>query len=196
MALIIVLSVFNSLEKMVSAIFNTFDPDIKITAAEGKLFTADSSTLVSLGSIKGVSCYSLSVEENALLKYGDRQFIATIKGVDENYVKVTSIDSSLWEGEFILKNDKGRVYAIPGVGVAQYLGIRINFITPLSIYVPKKTEATTLNAENAFNKRYIFPSGIFEVEKEYDSRYVYVPIDFARELMETSTGITSIEIKF
>ncbi len=196
MALIIILSVFNGLETMVSAIFNTFDPDIKITAAEGKTFIADTTRLKLLAKVDGLSCYSQTIEDNALLKYGSREYIATIKGIDENYAMVSNIDSSMWEGEFILKNEKGRPYAIPGIGVAQYLGIRVNFITPLEIIFPRKTGAVNFNAENSLNRKFIFPSGIFEVEKEYDSKYVYIPIDFARELTETDKGVTTIEIKF
>jgi lipoprotein-releasing system permease protein len=196
MALIIILSVFNGLETMVSAIFNTFDPDIKITAAEGKTFIADTSRLKLLANVEGLSCYSLTIEENALLKYGERQTIATIKGVDDNYAMVSNIDSSMWEGEFILRSEKGRPYAIPGIGLAQYLGIRVNFITPLNIYVPRKTGSTTINSEEAFIKKFIFPSGIFQVEKEYDSKYIYIPIEFARELTEIFDGVSSIDIKF
>jgi lipoprotein-releasing system permease protein len=195
MALIIILSVFNGLETMVSAIFNTFDPDIKITAAEGKTFIADTSRLKLLAKVEGLSCYSLTIEENALLKYGSRQTIATIKGIDDNYAMVSNIDSSMFEGEFTLRSDKGRPYAIPGIGVAQNLGIRISFITPLEIIFPKKTGSTSFNAENALNHKFIFPSGIFEVEKDYDSKYVYVPIDFARELTETGEAVSTLEIK-
>jgi lipoprotein-releasing system permease protein len=195
MALIIILSVFNGLETMVRSIFNTFDPDIKITAAEGKTFIPDTSRLKLLANVEGLSCYSLTIEENALLKYGERQYIATIKGVDDNYAMVTDIDSSMWEGEFTLRSDRGRPFAIPGVGVAQYLGIRVNFITPLNIFVPRKNGNST-NPENAFVKKYIFPSGIFQIEKEYDSKYVYIPLEFARELTEIEDGVTSIEIKF
>lgn len=197
MALIIILSVFNGLETMVSAIFNTFDPDIKITASEGKTFIADTARLKLLAKVEGLSCYTLTIEDNALLKYGSRQYIATIKGIDDNYAMVSNIDSSMWEGEFMLRNDKGRPYAIPGIGVAQYLGIRVNFITPLEIIFPRKTgSGTNINAENSLNHKFIFPSGIFEVEKEYDSKYVYIPIDFARELTETDKGVTTVEIKF
>jgi len=195
MALIIILSVFNGLETMVRSIFNTFDPDIKITAAEGKTFTADTSQLRMLANLDGISCYSLAIEENALLKYGERQYIATIKGVDDNYAMVTDIDSTMWEGDFILRSERGRPYAIPGVGVAQYLGIRVNFITPLNIYVPRKS-GNALNSENAFMKKFIFPSGIFQIEKDYDSKYIYIPIEFARELTENDDGVTSIEVKF
>ena len=196
MALITILSVFNGLETLVSSIFNTFDPDLKITPARGKTFIPDASRLKMLANIDGVACYSLTLEENALLKYGERQFIATIKGVDDSYSKVTSIDSSMWEGEFLLKSENGRQWAIPGIGIAQYLGIRINFIDPLFIYVPRKTASTSLNPEDAFNRRFIFPSGIFQIEQEYDSKYIYLPLDFARELIDNDEGVSSIEIKF
>lgn len=196
MALIIILSVFNGLETMVSSIFNTFDPDIKITASEGKTFVPDTTRLKLLAKVGGLSCYSLTIEDNALLKYGSREFIATIKGIDENYAMVSNIDSSMFEGDFILKNDKGRPYAIPGIGVAQYLGLRVNFITPLEIIFPRKTGSTNFDAENSLNRKFIFPSGIFEVEKEYDSKFVYIPLDFARELTETEKGVSTIEIRF
>jgi lipoprotein-releasing system permease protein len=196
MALITILSVFNGLETLVSSIFNTFDPDLKITPAEGKTFIPDTSRLKMLANVDGVACYSLTLEENALLKYGERQFIATIKGVDDNYSSVTNIDSSMWEGEFLLRSENGRQWAIPGVGIATYLGIRINFIDPLFIYVPRKTASSNLNPEDAFNRRFIFPSGIFQIEQEYDSKYIYVPLDFARELIENDAGVSSIEVKF
>jgi len=196
MALIIILSVFNGLEMMVTSIFNTFDPDLKITAAEGKTFIPDSARLTLLTRADGISCYSLTLEENALLKYGDKQVIGTIRGVDENYVRVTDIDSALWEGEFILTSEKERPWAVPGLGVAQYLGIRINFITPLFIYVPRPGAPTSINPEEAFNRKYIFPSGIFQIEQSYDSKYVYLPLSFTRELIQNEKSISSIEIKF
>jgi lipoprotein-releasing system permease protein len=195
MALIIVLSVFNGLENMVRSIFNTFDPDLKITAAVGKTFIPDSSSLKLLANINGISCYSQTIEENALLKYGDKQQIASVKGVDENYGLVTGLDSSMWDGDFILKSDKGRPYAVLGIGVANYLGVRVNLITLLSINVPRRTASINLNPENAFIKKYIVPSGIFEVEQQYDSKYVFIPIEFARELLENESGVSSIEIK-
>lgn len=196
MALIIILSVFNGLERMVSGIFNTFDPDIKITAAEGKTFVPDSVRLNLLSDINGVATWSLTLEENALLKYGDSQYIATIKGVDANYADVTAIDSAMWEGEFMLRSENGREWAIPGMGVAQYLGIRVNFIEPLNIILPRKSAGLSMNPENALKNRYIAIAGIFEVEKEYDSKFVYIPLEFARELIEMDDAVTNIEIRF
>lgn len=195
MALIIILSVFNGLEKMVTGIFNTFDPQIKITAAKGKTFIPDSSLVARLSKVRGVEAWSFSIEENALLKYGDRQYIATIKGVDDNYSRVSDIDSSMWEGEFRLRSENGRPWAIPGIGVAQTLGIRINFVQSLNIILPRRTAGLSMNPETALKNRYILPSGIFEVEKEYDSKYVYVPLEFARDLIEADSAVTDIEVK-
>jgi lipoprotein-releasing system permease protein len=195
MALIIILSVFNGLESMVNMIFSTFDPDLKVTVTEGKVFTPDSANLVRLSEIKGVAVFSLTLEENALLRYGDRQYIAVIKGVDDNYKYVTNIDSSMWEGEFKLKTEKNNPEAVIGMGVANSLGIRINFITALNIFVPRRTGSVNLNAENAFSKKYIFPSGIFEIEQEYDSKYIFLPLDFTRELLEYNSEVSSIEVK-
>jgi lipoprotein-releasing system permease protein len=196
MALVIILSVFNGLEKMVSTIFNTFDPDLKISAAEGKTFVPDTARLSMLAHVNGVSVYSLTLEENALLKYGDRETVATVKGVDDNYHNVTAIDSAMFEGEFTLEGNNGRQYAIPGIGVAQFLGLRINFVQSLNILIPKRTAGLNFNPETALTKRYLLPSGIFQVEKEYDSRYVYIPLSLARDLTENENGVTAIEVKF
>jgi lipoprotein-releasing system permease protein len=195
MALIIILSVFNGLEGMVNKIFNTFDPDLIITIAEGKVFTPDSASLIRLSEIKEISAYSLTLEDNIALEYGDRQSVATMKGVDDNFKDVTDIDSSMVEGEFRLKTKNGGAEAVVGLGVAKYLGLNINFITPISIWVPRRTAGNSLNSEKALIHKYIFPSGIFGVEQEYDSKYLFVPIEFSRELLEYDNQISSVEIR-
>jgi len=172
----------------VTSIFNTFDPDLKITVAEGKTFVADTSKLRLLSKVNGVSCYSLAIEENALLKYNERQVIATIKGVDDNYEKVTGIGNSMWEGQFVLRANTGRPHAVIGVGIAQYLGLRTNFVEPLWIYVPSRKSGNTLNPDEAFNNEFIFTSGIFQIEQEFDSKYLFIPLDFARSLIGPETG--------
>ncbi|HQG55499.1 MAG TPA: DUF4296 domain-containing protein [Bacteroidales bacterium] len=195
MALIIVLSVFNGLEDLINRIFTVFDPDLRITAAEGKVFTPDSSKLLNLSKVPGIEAYSFTLEENSLLKYGDRQYIASLRGVDDNYSKVTGIDSIIVEGEYRLQSVGGRPEAVVGAGVASYLGINVNFITPLHVYVPKRTGSVNLNPENAFIEKYLFPSGIYQIEHEFDSKYYFVPLDFAREILEYETEISSIDIR-
>jgi lipoprotein-releasing system permease protein len=195
MALIIILSVFNGLEAMINNIFNTFDPDISITAAMGKVFKPDSASLVKLAEIKDISAFSLTLEDNVALRYGDRQFIATMKGVDKNFTHVTHLDSSMYEGEFRLSAANDEPRAVIGLGVAKYLGLNVNFVNPLFIYVPRRTAGNNINSENALIRKYIFPSGVFQVEQEYDSKYLFVPLDFCRDLLEYDNMISSIEIR-
>lgn len=196
MALIIILSVFNGLEEMVKSIFGTFDPDIEITVTEGKVFVPGPGQLELLSSIPGVEDYSLVLVENALLKYGEKQYIATVKGVEDSYSSITGLDSVMWDGEFILRGESGREFAVVGQGVANNLGIGLNFLTPINIYVPRRTgSAGSINTPNAFIRKYIFPSGIFNIEQEFDSRYIFVPISMMRELLEYSVEVSAIELK-
>jgi lipoprotein-releasing system permease protein len=194
MALVVILSVFNGFDEVVKSLFNSFDPDIRITAVRGKVFTPDEN-FSQVKTLPGVLHYSEILEENGLLKYGERQHIATIKGADESFIKVTGIDSMVYDGEMILK-DKNRSYAVIGQGVAYSLQVGLNFINPLFVYMPKRVGTINLaNPDDAFRRNYLMPSGIFAIEQDYDSRYVIVPIDFMRELLDYTTEVSSIEIK-
>ncbi len=198
MALIIVLSVFNGLEDMVKSIFSTFDPDLEIRISEGKVFEPTSEHTKGLDAIEGIAHWTMILEENALLRYDEKQYIATVKGVEDNYKHITDLDSDsiMWDGEFTLKDENGRMYAVVGMGVAQNLGIGLHFLSSINIYVPKRTgEVRNTDLSSAFKREYIFPSGIFAVEQDFDSRYIFVPIDLMRNLLEYDTEITAIEIK-
>jgi len=193
MALVTILSVFNGFDRLVKSLFNSFDPDIQITKAEGKAFVPDSIPFNRIKNHSSVLYYSEVVEENALLRYGDKQYVANIMGVDTIYSRITGIDTMMMEGEFnLLKNN--RPYTVVGQGVAYYLGVGLHFIDPIMIYVPRRSATVSLNPENAFSKRFIYPSGIFRIEQEIDSKYLIVPIAFARELLEYDKEVTSIEI--
>ncbi|MBS0011696.1 MAG: FtsX-like permease family protein [Bacteroidales bacterium] len=195
MVLIIVLSVFNGLEDMVNTLFSTFDPDLEIRISRGKVFSPTEEQMQALDEMEGIAAWSVVLEENSLLRYDKKQYIATVKGVSENYNDITGLDSVMWDGEFILKAANGRPYAVVGLGVANNLSIGLNFINPLIIYVPQRL-GNVSNPANAFVRQVIFPSGIFSVEQEYDSRYIYVPIDVMRELLMYKDEVSSIEIKF
>lgn len=194
MALIVILSVFNGFDNLVQSLFNSFDPDIKITIKEGKTFSSGAERIQNLKKLKGVLYMSEIIEENALLKYDDRQYIVTVKGVSDEFINMSGIDSMIIDGEFILKENKNN-YAVIGQGVALNLAVGLNFITPINIYVPKRTQKVSLNPEKAFSRKYIFPSGIFAIQQDFDSRYIIVPIDFARDLLDYSNEVSAIELK-
>lgn len=194
MALIVVLSVFNGFQSLISTLFSAFDPDLKITVAEGKVFDPTSDVFTQIKNMPGVIRYAEVLEENALLHYDDKEYIATIKGVSDSFGTMTGIRDMMVEGEFLL-NAGNRPYAVIGQGVAYYLSVGLNFVYPIVIYVPKRTASVGSNPAEAFNQQYIYPSGIFSVEKETDIKYVLVPIHFARSLLEYEKEVSSLELK-
>lgn len=194
MALVVILSVFNGFDEVVKSLFNSFDPDIEITATRGKVFIPGE-RFQQIREMEGVQYYAEVLEENALLKYDERQHIATIKGVDESFINVTGIDSMVYEGDMVLKDNK-RSYAIVGQGVAYNLQIGLNFINPLFVYMPKRVGRINLaNPDDAFRRQYIFPKAIFAIEQDYDSKYVIVPIEFIRNLLDYNNEASAVEIK-
>ena len=194
LGLILVLSVFNGFEGLVISLYNSFNPDFTITAKPGKSFIPDSSSLTALGNIEGVRAVSKVIEENALLTYGDKQYIATIKGVDTNYGEITGIDSSMYEGIFLLKQGNLQ-FAVLGAGIDQSLGV--NYEDPfgfITVYVPKKGTSGVINPEDAFNREVIKPAGSFAIQAEFDSKYIFVPLEFARQLTGYSKEVSALEV--
>ena len=193
LSLVVILSVFNGLDGLIKSLFSSFDPDIKITLNEGKTFNTDTKQFNQIKKLEGIAVYSEVIEENALLRYGDKEFVATVKGVDGSFSLMTGIDSMMIDGGFTLKK-KDKMFAVVGYGIASALSLGLNFIEPIIIYVPKMTGKTNINIQNATNRKIIYPSGIFSIQQEIDSKYIIVPIEFARSLFEYSSKITSFEI--
>jgi len=194
MALIIVLSVFNGFESVVVSLFNAFDPDLKITPAQGKTFRLSDLPADSIKKLPGVIHFTEVIEENALLRYHDRQCIATIKGVGSGYQNYSPLDSMLIEGNFVLEQDSN-MFAVPGVGIADVLSL--DLVDPgnvISVYVPARNASLSGLPDESFNTGLIQPSGIFSISAEFDIKYMLVPLSFARNLFEYPDEISSVEI--
>ncbi|MCK5135306.1 MAG: FtsX-like permease family protein [Bacteroidales bacterium] len=195
MALVIVLSVFNGFDQVVKSLFSSFDPDIKISAVQGKTFIPDESVIREIESLPGVAAMSEVVEENVLLLYGDKQHIATIKGVDEAFKEVSGLDSMIYDGTMKLK-DQNRPYAVVGQGIAYSLRIGLSFVDPLFVYtIDRKAQINMAQPEESIRRDFIYPSGIFSIEQDFDSRYIIVPVEFVRELLSYEDEVSFLEIK-
>ncbi len=193
-ALIIVLSVFNGFEDVIISLYNTFDPDFEITAVKGKTFHENTFPEKDILTIEGVKAVAGVVEEDALFKYGDKQYIARIKGVSENYPAVSKLDSVIVDGSLVLQEGNAN-FAVVGAGVAWFLGINLNdYKSLLNIYVPKRGRASSFDFNNAFNSEVIHPAGVFSVQQEFDEKYVIIPLRFARQLLDYKDEITSEEV--
>ena len=194
MALIVVLSVFNGFERLVVSLFNTFNPDLLITAKSGKTFDIHSLPMEELRKIPGVISITEVIEENALMKYRDRQYIVTLKGVSDDYMLGRHLDSLIVEGHAIIRDGKTN-FAIPGYSIAYYLGLSLSDVTnPINVYVPRRASLGFADPASAFNTGRIFPSGYFSVQQDFDSKYVIVPLRFAQQLLEYDTQRTGVEI--
>lgn len=194
MALIIIMSVFNGFEEVVLKLFNTFNPDLQITPREGKVFDITKLPREEISKIPGVVHLSDVIEENALVKYKDKQFIATIKGVCDDYQEMGRIDTMITEGDFTLVRDSNN-FAVVGQGVAYNLGLNLSdYFNPLEIYVPRRGVKNFSNPLEAFNNEVLFPSGTFSVQQDFDIKYVFVPLRFARKLLDYKNEVTSLEI--
>jgi lipoprotein-releasing system permease protein len=194
MSLIIVLSAFNGISALVFGLYNTFDPDIKISPKEGKTFVLDPASAEKIKKLNGVVYYTEVLQENALLKYDDKQVIATIKGVSDDFVKMTRLDTVIKEGEFRLKHDSTE-YAVLGYGIARRLNISLSdFMNPLEIYVPKRGNQAVINPEDAFTIRSVEVSGVFALTDDFDFKYTIIPLSLARTLLNRPNELSAIEI--
>lgn len=154
-----------------------------------KDFSADK-----LMDISGVNKIAPVVEEDALFKYRDQQFIGRIKGLPEGYREISQLDTMLIDGTFVLQEGNAN-FAVSGAGVAWYLNLNLNDVRHLlSIFVPKRGNASSFQFESAFNNEVIHPSGIFSVQQEFDEKYVLVPLRFARKLLDYTDEATAVEV--
>lgn len=194
MALIIVLSVFNGFEQLIVSLFNSFNPDLEISVKKGKTFHFDDFPSEEIKSIQGVFVLTQVVEENALLKYRDMQYIATIKGVSDDFEEMSGLDTMLMSGEFLL-HERGQPRMILGAGVSYYLGASLrDLLNPITVYLPRREDKMSMNLDQAFKNRNIFPSAVFSIQQDFDTKYAVVPIEFARNLLDYSDEVTAVEV--
>jgi lipoprotein-releasing system permease protein len=194
-ALVVLLSAFNGLEGWVIRLYNSFDADLRIESTQGKWIDNKRLPIAEIRQIDGVWRVAEVLEENCLLMYDNDQFVCTMKGVSEEFSKMTGIDTMMVAGKFRL-NQNGHPQVVVGSGIAYSLSMSLNAIDkPLILYVPKSKIGETLNPADAFYSESIFPSGIFEIQPEFDTRYVIVPMAFAQSLLHNEEKLTAVEIQ-
>lgn len=194
MALIVVLSVFNGFEAIVSSLYNSFNPDLELTVDKGKTFTLQDVRAEEIRKIPGVIHLTEVVEENALMKNGNRQYIGRIKGVSEEFNLMTGIDSAIIDGDYILQRGD-MACGVFGAGVSYHLGIVPNLTDdPVEIFVPSRSADFKPGLEQPFNRGNLLPSGVFSIQQDFDVSIVLVPTWFARELLEYTNELTALEI--
>jgi lipoprotein-releasing system permease protein len=193
-ALVLVLSVFNGLEGLIKSLTNNFNPDVKVIPAKGKVFKPDEDKIFQIQSLDGVEYISKTIEEIALFEYQDNQHFGILKGVDLNFHRVTAIDSTLREGNYILNKEEKVNFAILGWGMRNKLGVNIdNSFDVLKVYMAKRKNVGPFS--DPFRKKSTVPRGVFRIQPEYDQKYVLSSLEFAQKLLNYREEISFLEIK-
>ena len=192
-ALILVLSVFNGFEDLITGMFSNFNPDVKVTPMLGKTFSLDEEKLAEIKNLKGVDFVSRTLEETAFFEYKGSEDFGTLKGVDEYYHKVTSIDSTIREGVYQLK-DENRNLGVMGVGLRNKLSVNVgDFLSTLTVYMPKRKQLSP--TASLLKKREIYPAGTFVIQQDFDNEYLLTSLEFVQKLLGVKNEVSSLEIK-
>jgi lipoprotein-releasing system permease protein len=191
-ALVIILSAMNGLSSSVKSLYSSFDPAIKIETIKGVRFNPDNLPVNKLERLNGVLGVSYALEETALLKYGDNQEVATVKGVTNYFSKITNIESTIIEGHygpFV----GGPNESVLGINLAYKLGINTDSNIPLRMYIPN-IKGNSNGPSDLFQSVSSYPRGIFDINSDFNSKYIIVSIDQARNLIGIPHDINSIDV--
>lgn len=196
-AMVCVLSIMNGFGVIVEQMFSQFDPNIRIEAVNGKSFNDSGSKFESLRQLDGIELISQRIEETALLQFEGKQMPVRLYGVDSTFATLTHIEEIITGGHYEV-HDGAFDRAVLGQGLAWHIGIGAQFINPLYLYVPKRTEKVNmLRPDQAFNEEVCFIAGTFAVQQaKYDDEVMLVDIDLTRRLLEyEETEVSSLLIK-
>jgi len=196
-ALVITLSVFNGFSDLVASFFTAFDPQLKVSLIEGKTVSSKDSALSRLRSNPDIATYTEVLEDQALIVGTNRQYVVTIKGVDDSFAEQADLSSLLYgDGEFILHADVLE-YGVMGIRLASSLGLGTHYEGGLPIYAPRRGERVNMaNPMQSFNKDELYSPGIvFAVNQtKYDANYILTSIQFARNLFDQPGQVSGIEL--
>lgn len=196
-AMVVVLSVFNGFHDLIEELYTEFDPVLKVVPAEGKYFSAEQtdSLVAHFEKHPRVAAVSRVIEDEALILFRGHPEVVTVKGVDDNFDKVTNIRSILFgEGEYQLHR-ADMEYAIPGIGLSQMMG-GATFPT-LQICAPRGGERInvmdpleSLSVVDVDNTGLVFSMN----QRKYDDRYILISYALSQQLFEKEGQCTQLEL--
>ena len=199
MALVIVLSVFNGFHDLVASLFTNFDPQIEVVPLKGKTINADAPELDKIRHLDFVDVATDVVEDQAIAVYGDRQRMVTVMGVDENFDQLTNIGDILYgDGDFTLRV-ANLYFGVPGIRLAQDLGLGARWADYLKIYAPvRRGQLTDLDTptDGFVVDSLLSPGVVYAVnQNKYDRDRIITSIYFARQLFDQDGMLSSLQLR-
>lgn len=194
-AMIFVLSVFNGFSVVISDMIHQLSPDLDIRAEKGKTIDLKTFPLEDLKKINGVDFVFPVVIEDALFKNHNKQQIGQIKGVPEEYNRISRIRGSILNDSTFTLHDGKIDFGVPGAGMAYFLGINIyQPYSMIQVYVPKHGNASSFSIENSFNSDRLLVDKIFSTQQEIDEKLVLAPFGWLSDLLEYDSLTTNVEV--
>ncbi len=193
-ALIIVLSVFNGFNGVVTSVLVGFDPHIRITPATGKSFPLTDSLAFDLNDDARIEAWAPYVSSKALLVVGQRNRVVFMKGVDDSTISgVSGVKKSTLLGEFKFNDQPGQSGIVLGLALADRLGVTVG--SELSIVSPVGVDAMLLQFGQPKSRK-CSVVGIYDSNnKEYDAQYAFISLGTARDLFNLPEQEGGIEIR-
>ena len=199
LAMVCTLSVFNGFRGLVADLFTDFDPQLKVTLAEGRTFSLNDPAITSLRQHPDVAVLTPCLQDQALVVREGQQVVVTIKGMADNFTKQMALDRLLYPEmeEGVVLHADVLEFGIPGIQLAMQLGLRPDFETPLQVYAPKRGERVNMgNPMSSFNRDELMSSGyVFQVKQaKYDANYILTSLGFAQHLFDQQGRISQVEL--
>ena len=195
-AMVCIMSVLNGFKDQTSVLFSVFDPELKITAVEGKVFDPTTEAIMKVCELSDIQQYCGVLQENALVQYGNRQEISVLKGVDSSFRYLAHIDSAIIDGRFVLSEDDFN-YTLLGRGLAFTLGVNAGFSYPVEIFMPERMGVyNPANPLSNSKVEYVYIGGVYQVDQPvYDEGFMLVSIDLMRSMLGYEKEVSALEIK-
>ena len=194
-SLMIVLAGFSGLRTFSMSFSNFFDPDLKVFPKTGKTFSLSPIQETALKESGVVASYTKVLEERVFLNSRGKNYIAYIKGVDENYPKVNAVDSILVISpkEWLLSED----YVVVGNIIAETLNLGLfTSTTPLQIIVPKAGKGSITSSSTPYREETVLLSDYYQVTEDLDSKYVFATLSLAQRLTGVQANeVSAVEVK-
>lgn len=194
-AMIFVLSVFNGFNRVISESIHKLSPDLQITSVNGKTLNVNNFPFDKIQSLKDVELVLPTITEDVLFRNRDRQQIGQVKGVPEEFYQVERVKSSIINGDRRFEPDGDVAVAVPGAGMAYYLGINANKpFTMIQVYVPRRGNASSFSLENGFNTGQLFVMKVFSTQQDIDEQLVLAPYSWLAELVGYDGLASDVEV--
>lgn len=183
-SLVILLSAFNGIEKMIEKLYSDFDAPVTIRSSQTKTFFESEIDFKKLQSVPGVKHYTKATEETVVIKHEDKWANASLIGVDSTFLSISKMSSHMVDG-FPALYENNEPVGIIGASLLDKLGGYIPQAfgrESVVIYGPKRDMKMSVG-KNPFHTRIVPVVGRMNFNREVNAETMLVPIDLARELL-------------